>query len=208
VYTKNAWGAEIEVEEEKDWEVQTPEKTGAEQEKRIATIEKAQAVQTALVSTLTDALGKTRMECSTALAKASTAIEDSNRAANALSKHLAALDEEIEAFEKIVTNSESAASYLEAQVKKIADYIAKLTKRTGKRNGSYEENVGRNCGAAEKQRRRSQSRQSRADGGASEKTEGRTRVRTSQGKDDDALKRRRGNYFNHGRARSGNGGRR
>jgi hypothetical protein len=38
-------------------------------------------------------------------------------------KHLAALDEEIEAFEKIVTNNESAASYLETQVKKIAKYI-------------------------------------------------------------------------------------
>ena len=42
-------------------------------------------------------------------------------------KHLAALDEEIEAYVKIEANSESAAKYLEAQVKKIADYIAKLT---------------------------------------------------------------------------------
>jgi hypothetical protein len=42
-------------------------------------------------------------------------------------KHLAALGEEIEAFEKIATNNESAAKYLETQVKKIADYIATLT---------------------------------------------------------------------------------
>ena len=79
------------------------------------------------VTTLTDALGKTRMECNKVLVKANIAIEDSNRAANALVKHLAALDEEIEAFENIVSNSESAASYLETQVKRIAEYIAKLT---------------------------------------------------------------------------------
>ena len=47
--------------------------------------------------------------------------------ANALAKHPAALDEGIEAFEKIACNSESAASYLETQVKRIAEYIAKLT---------------------------------------------------------------------------------
>ena len=75
------------------------------------TIEKAQAEQSTLVTTLTDALGKTRMECNKVLVKANIAIEDSNRAANALVKHLAALDEEIEAYEKIVENSDSAASY-------------------------------------------------------------------------------------------------
>ena len=40
------------------------------------------------VTTLTDALGKTRMECNKVLVKANIAIEDSNRAANALVKHL------------------------------------------------------------------------------------------------------------------------
>ena len=102
-------------------------KSSDEQDERLASIEKAQADTSTLVTTLTDALGKTRMECSKVLVKANTAIEDSRRAVNALVKHLAALDEEIEAFEKIVTNNESAASYLETQVKKIADYIATLT---------------------------------------------------------------------------------
>jgi hypothetical protein len=46
------------------------------------------------------------MECNKVLVKANIAIEDSNRAANALVEHLAALDGEIEAFEKIVSNSE------------------------------------------------------------------------------------------------------
>jgi hypothetical protein len=67
------------------------------------------------------------MECNKVLTKASIAIEDSNRAVNALMKHLTALDEEIAAFERIVTNNESAARYLETQVKKIVDYMATLT---------------------------------------------------------------------------------
>jgi hypothetical protein len=124
--TKNAPRKEIEVEEENEWKDQTPVKD-PEQEKRLASIEKAQEAQTSLVCTLSEALSKTRVECSTVLAKASVAIADSNRAVNALSKHLAALDEEIEAFEKIVSNGESAAGYLEAQVNKIAEHIAKLT---------------------------------------------------------------------------------
>jgi hypothetical protein len=70
----------------------------------MATIEKTQAAQSTLVTTLTEALGKTRMECGKVLTKASIAIEDSNRAANALMKHLATLDEEIEKFEKIAAS--------------------------------------------------------------------------------------------------------
>jgi hypothetical protein len=54
--TKNAWGEEIEVEEEETWKVKTPVKTGTDQERRFATIEKAQAEQSTLVTTLTDAL--------------------------------------------------------------------------------------------------------------------------------------------------------
>jgi hypothetical protein len=42
-------------------------------------------------------------------------------------KHLAAPDEEIEAYEKVVENSDSAASYLGSQVKKIEEQITKLT---------------------------------------------------------------------------------
>jgi hypothetical protein len=126
IETKSAWD-KAEVEEEEDWKIQSPEKTGTDQEERFATIEKTQAEQSTLVTTLTDALGRTRMECNKVLTKANIAIEDSNRAVNALMKHLAALDEEIEAFEKIVTSSESAAKYLEGQVKKIADHLAALT---------------------------------------------------------------------------------
>jgi hypothetical protein len=58
------------------------------------------------------------MECSEVLIIANAAIEDSRRAVNALVKHLEALDDEIEAYEKIVENSDSAASYLGSQVKK------------------------------------------------------------------------------------------
>jgi hypothetical protein len=115
------------VEEQDTWMIQTPVKSSDEQDERLASIEKAQADTSTLVTTLTDALGKTRMECSKVLVKANIAIEDSRRAVNALVKHLAALDEEIVAYEKIVENSESAASYLEAQVKKIAEHIAKLS---------------------------------------------------------------------------------
>ena len=117
----------IEVEEEETWKIKTPVKSSDEQEKRLATTEKAQAEQSALATTLTDALDKTRVDCNKVLIKADIAIADSSRAANALMKQLAALDEEIEAYVKIVANSGSAAKYLEAQVKKIADYIAKLT---------------------------------------------------------------------------------
>jgi hypothetical protein len=56
------------VEEENEWKVQTPVKD-PEQEKRLASIEKAQEAQTSLVSTLSEALSKTRVECSTVLAK-------------------------------------------------------------------------------------------------------------------------------------------
>jgi uncharacterized coiled-coil protein SlyX len=73
--TKKAREEVIEVEEEETWMAKTPVKSGAEQEKRFATIEKAQAEQTALVSSLTDALGKTRMECNKVLVKANIAIE-------------------------------------------------------------------------------------------------------------------------------------
>ena len=79
--TKKAWVKETVMEEEKDWNTYTPEKTGAEQEKRFATIEKAQAEQSTLVTTLTDALGKTRMECNKVLVKANIAIEDSSKSA-------------------------------------------------------------------------------------------------------------------------------
>ena len=59
--------------------------------------------------------------------KPSEAIEDSKRAVNALVKHLAALDVEIEAYVKIVENSEHAASYLGSQVKNITEHITNLT---------------------------------------------------------------------------------
>jgi hypothetical protein len=109
------------------WKADTPTKTGTEQEKRMATIEKTQEEQTTLVTTLTAALGKTRAECDKVLIKASIAIEDSNRAANALMKHLATLDEEIEKFEKIVASNVNASKYLEAQVKTIASHLVALT---------------------------------------------------------------------------------
>ena len=102
-------------------------KSNDEQDERMASIEKAQENTSTLVTTLTEAPGKTRMECSKVLGIANTAIEDPRRAVNVLVRHLAALDEEIEAYEKIVENSETAASYLDAQVKKIAEQIAKLT---------------------------------------------------------------------------------
>jgi hypothetical protein len=98
----------IEVEEEETWKVKTPVKSSDEQEKRLATIEKAHAEQPTLVTTLTNALGKTRVDCNKVLIKANIAIEDSSRAVNALVKHLVALDEEIGAYVKIVANSESA----------------------------------------------------------------------------------------------------
>jgi hypothetical protein len=115
------------LEEQETWMTQTPVKSNDEQDERMASIEKAQANTSTLVTTLTEALGKTRMECSKVLVIANTAIGDPRRAVNALVKHLAALDEEIEAYEKVVENSETAASYLEAQVKKIAEQIAKLS---------------------------------------------------------------------------------
>jgi hypothetical protein len=56
--TINVWGAEIQVEEEATWKTKTPEKTGTEQEKRMAAIEKTQEEQSTLVTTLTAALEK------------------------------------------------------------------------------------------------------------------------------------------------------
>ena len=41
-------------------------------------------------------------------------------------KHLKALDEEIEAYDKIVKNNEQAANYLGVQVKTISEHISKL----------------------------------------------------------------------------------
>ena len=115
------------MEEEATWKTKTPEKTGTEQEKRMAAIEKTQEEQSTLVTTLTAALEKNRMECGKVLTKANIAIEDSNRAVNALMKHLTTLDEEIEKFEKIVASNVNASKYLEAQVKAIASHLAKLT---------------------------------------------------------------------------------
>jgi uncharacterized coiled-coil protein SlyX len=149
------------VEKESTWKTKTPEKAGIEQEKRMATIEKTQAAQSTLASTLTETLGRTRMECNKVLTKASIAIEDSNRAVNALMKHLAALDDAIEKFEKIVASSDSASKYLEGQVKAIADHLAKLT--------NVPKSAGRNSGEDGRTRKRSQSKQGRIGRGASKK---------------------------------------
>jgi hypothetical protein len=78
---KKAQEEMIEVEEQEAWMTKTPEKSGAEQEKRFANIEEAQAEQSALVTTPTDALGKTRMECNKVLVKANIAIEDPSKSA-------------------------------------------------------------------------------------------------------------------------------
>jgi hypothetical protein len=108
---KKAQDEDVEVKEPESWITDTPVKTNVVSDERMASLEKAQVNTSTLVTTLSEALSKTRMECGEVLVIANAAIEDSRRAVNALVKHLAALDDEIEAYEKIVENSDSAASY-------------------------------------------------------------------------------------------------
>jgi hypothetical protein len=99
------------VEEQDQWQTRPAWKANEDASNaRLASLERAHESTTTLVSSLSHELSKTRMECSEVLVKANEAIEDSKRAVNALVKHLAALDEEIEAYVKIVENSEQAAN--------------------------------------------------------------------------------------------------
>jgi hypothetical protein len=171
---------DIQVEEPEQWQTRSPWKASEDASNaRMAALEKTQESTTSIVASLSNELSKTRVECSEVLIKAKEAIEGSKRAVNALVKHLKALDEEIEAYAKIVENNEHAASYLGAQVKNISEHITKLTNRTREPNESHAENPSRYREEDERTGKRSQSQQRRTEGSAHEETEGGERVRTS-----------------------------
>jgi hypothetical protein len=78
-------------EEEAAWRTKTPTKKENEQEKRLATIEKNQESQNALVGSLSSALSKQIIQCNQVIAKAGMALDLSNKAMQAHAQHISTL---------------------------------------------------------------------------------------------------------------------